>query len=400
MIVRTSHTSDPACAIRIRAIMKPMERGKTIGIVGGGQLGRMLTLAALPLGFRVIVINPDANSPAAQVGAEEIVADLYDEAALRELAQRSDYITVEIEHLDTNALEKLAEAGAQINPAPATIRLIQDKYAQKVFLLGAGIPVAPFCDLPDHAAAEKALKKFGGRMLIKAKHGAYDGRGNMVVRSRADITTAFELFAGRELYGEAYIPFEKELAVIVARSTTGDVLTYPVVQTIHARNICLEVLSPAPVSTTTRKRAEKLAGTVAEHLQGAGVFGIEMFLTQDGKVLVNEIAPRVHNSGHHTIEANRTSQFEQHVRAISGMPLGSVGLNAPAAVMINILGERNAPTELTGLDSALTIPHTSVHMYGKSPTKVDRKMGHITATGNNVAQARKRARKARKAIDI
>lgn len=384
----------------LRAMMNPMEQEKTIGIVGGGQLGRMLTLAALPLGFRVIVINPEANSPAAQVGAQEIVANLYDPAALSELANRSDYITVEIEHLDADALEKLAAAGATINPAPATIRLIQDKYAQKVFLQKAGIPIAPFCDLPNEATAQKVLKDFGGRMLIKAKYGAYDGRGNMVVRSAADIATAFETFAGRELYAEAYIPFEKELAVMVARSTNGEVLTYPVVQTIHARNICLEVLSPAPVSSTVRKRAEKLARTVAEHLQGTGMFGIEMFLTKDGKVLVNEIAPRVHNSGHHTIEANRTSQFEQHVRAISGMPLGSVDMAAPAAVMINILGERNGPTELIGLNTALDIPHTSVHVYGKSPTKVDRKMGHITATGKDVAQARARARKARKAIDI
>lgn len=381
-------------------MMNPMEQEKTIGIVGGGQLGRMLTLAALPLGFRVIVINPEANSPAAQVGAEEIVANLYDPAAISELANRSDYITVEIEHLDADALEKLAAAGTTINPAPATIRLIQDKYAQKVFLQKAGIPVAPFCDLPNKSAAQKALKDFGGRMLIKAKHGAYDGRGNMVVRSAADIATAFATFAGRELYAEAYIPFEKELAVMVARSTNGEVLTYPAVQTIHARNICLEVLSPAPVSNAVRKRAEKLARTVAEHLQGAGMFGVEMFLTKDGKVVVNEIAPRVHNSGHHTIEANRTSQFEQHVRAISGMPLGSVDMAAPAAVMINILGERNGPTELIGLDTALTIPHTSVHVYGKSPTKIDRKMGHITATGKDVAQARARARKARKAIDI
>lgn len=380
--------------------MELRESRETIGIVGGGQLGRMLALAAQPLGFKIIVINPTPDSPASQVGAEEIIADLYDPDALRELAEKSDYLTVEIEHLDAEILDILAAQGKQINPAPKTIRLIQDKLKQKEFLHKAGIPVAPFVEISDKNSAKKALKDFGGKMLIKTRHGAYDGRGNMLVASVADINKAFDLFAEKQLYAESYIPFAKELAVMVARSTQGEVAIYPIVETIHERNICVEVLAPAPVNDQQRKAAEKIAVEVAELLDGAGTFGIEMFLTKSGEVLVNEIAPRVHNSGHYTMEASRTSQFEQHIRAVTGLPLGDTGMVVPAAVMVNILGERNGPTTLTGLSDVLAVPHVSVHLYGKAPTKVDRKMGHITATGKTLSEARKRARLARQQLSI
>lgn len=376
-----------------------MDRPVTIGIVGGGQLGRMLTLAAKPLGFEVVVLEAGDQSPATQVGAKQISGGLYDPESLRKLAEAADYLTAEIEHLDAEALETLELAGAQINPAPGTIRLIQDKFKQKEFLHAAGIPVAPFCELNDTKSAELALKKYG-KMLIKTRHGAYDGRGNMVVQNKADIERAFETFAGKQLYAEKFVPFTKELAVMAARSSNGDIALYPIVQTIHERNICLEVLAPAPINDSQRKAAEQVATRAAKLLKGAGIFGIEMFLTESGKILINEIAPRVHNSGHYTIEANRTSQFEQHMRAIAGLPLGDTSMVVPAAVMINILGERNGPTQLKGLDEVLKIPHTSVHIYGKSPTKVDRKMGHITATGKTLAEARRRARKARKLLDI
>jgi phosphoribosylaminoimidazole carboxylase PurK protein len=371
----------------------------TIGIVGGGQLGRMLTLAAKPLGYDVVVVDPGANCPATQVGAAEITANLYDEAALKELASRSTVITVEIEHLDTHVLEALEKDGAVIHPAPATVRLIQDKYLQKAFLREHSAPVADFTEVTSTADAETALKNFGGKMLLKTRHGAYDGRGNMVIKTQADIAKAFELFDGKQLYAEAFVPFERELAVMVARSVDGDVQAYPVVQTIHERNICVEVLSPAPVPAAVQKKAHELAITVANLLKGAGMYGIEMFLTEAGEVLVNEIAPRVHNSGHHTTEGNRTSQFEQHIRAITGLPLGDTGLLAPATVMVNILGERNGDTEVKGLSDALAIPGVHVHLYGKSPTKVDRKMGHLTATADTMDQARQNAHAARKALD-
>lgn len=377
-----------------------MESQKTIGIIGGGQLGRMLTLAALPLGFRVVVINPEPNSPAAQVGAVEIVANLYDPMALRQLAETSDYITIEIEHLDVNELDAIAKLGKPVNPSPEIIRIIQDKYAQKEFLVKAGIPVAESVAIEAVDDAQKTLLNFGGKMLIKTRLGAYDGRGNMVVQSNEDIDNAFEQFAGTPLYAERFVPFDKELAVMVARSMNGDIALYPIVQTIQERNICVEVLAPAPVDDDIIQRATAVAKSVAELLQGAGTFGIEMFLTSDGNVLVNEIAPRVHNSGHYTTEASRTSQFEQHVRAISGLPLGDTSLVVPAAVMINILGERDGPTKLEGLAEALAVPETSIHLYGKSPTKIDRKMGHITSTGETLEEALGHAREARKALSI
>lgn len=377
-----------------------MEKQKTIGIVGGGQLGRMLTLAALPLGFKVIVINPTPGSPASQVGAAEIIADLYDAAALRALAKKSDYVTIEIEHLDSEVLIALAAKGTLINPSPKTISLIQDKFLQKEFLHQAGISVVPFVKIKDEMSAKKALKNFDGKMLIKARQGAYDGRGNMLITQPSAITKAFRLFGGRKLYAEGFVPFTKELAVMVARSMDGETAVYPLVETIHQRNICVEVLSPALISQKTSKKAEAVARKVAQLLDGAGMFCIEMFLTKNGEVLVNEIAPRVHNSGHASIEANHTSQFEQHIRAITGLPLGAVGLKVPAAAMINILGERSGPTSLSGLNEILKTPHVSVHMYGKSPTKIDRKMGHITATAKTLAVAQKRARRARKQLSI
>jgi len=380
--------------------MTDWEEQKTIGIVGGGQLGRMLTLAAQPLGFNVVVINPTAFSPAAQVGAREIIAGLYDPAALTQLAELSDYITIEIEHLDANALQAIAELGKPVNPAPKTIALIQDKLAQKQALQQAGIATAPFEAIETVADASAALEKFGGKMLLKTRHGAYDGRGNMVIQSAEDLDQAFSRFEGKQLYAEGFVPFTKELAVMVARSMDGAVAVYPVVETIHERNICVEVLAPAPVEQGVHEKAEAMAREVADMLEGAGMFGIELFLTESGEVLVNEIAPRVHNSGHYTMDASRTSQFEQHIRAVSGLPLGDPAMTAPAAVMINILGERDGPTKIEGLKEALAVSGVSVHLYGKSPTKVDRKMGHINATGNTLEEARERAEQARKLLSI
>lgn len=377
-----------------------MESQKTIGIIGGGQLGRMLALAALPLGFRVVVVNPSPNSPAAQVGAEEIVGDLYDPVVLKQLAEQSDFITIEIEHLDVDALEAIEKLGKKVNPSPVTLRIIQDKLKQKEFFDEAGVPVAPFVGIDSKDDAVKALEQFDGKMLLKTRFGAYDGRGNIVVESSEDIKEAFKKFGDAKLYAEKFVPFKKELAVMAARSTTGEIVLYPVVETIHERNINVEVLAPAQIDVSVQKKAQAVARSVAELLQGAGMFGIEMFLTKSGEVLVNEIAPRVHNSGHYTLDASKTSQFEQHIRAITGMPLGGTNLTAPAAVMVNILGEHDRPTDIQGLDVASSIPATRVHLYGKSPTKIDRKMGHITSTGKDVDEARNRARQARREISV
>lgn len=372
----------------------------TIGIIGGGQLGRMLTLAALPLGFKVVVLNPAPNSPAAQVGAKEIVADLYDSAAIKKLAKMADFITIEIEHLNAKVLEAVAKVGKKVNPAPTTIQMLQDKLHQKQFLESNEILVAPFAEVNNYEDAKKALEQFGGRMILKTRHGAYDGRGNYVVKSETELKKALKKFKDQKLYAEVVIPFKKELAVIVARDVNSNIKTYPVVETIHERNICQQVLAPAEISKKAQRNALKLAQKTAKHLEGAGIFAIEMFLLGDDNAVVNEIAPRVHNSGHFTMDACATSQFEQHIRAITGLPLGDTAMLAPAAVMINILGERNGDTKLKGLGEALEHQHVNVHIYGKSPTKIDRKMGHITVLGKNVKDAKRRANKARSKIGI
>jgi 5-(carboxyamino)imidazole ribonucleotide synthase len=375
-------------------------REQTIGIIGGGQLGRMLTLAALPLGFKVVVINPTPNSPAAQAGAQEIIADLYDSGAIKKLAEVADFITIEIEHLNAEVLKVVNKIGKKVNPAPETIQMLQDKFLQKQFLDSHKIALAPFVAVNNNEDAQKALQKFGGMMILKTRYGAYDGRGNYVIKNEKDLQDATKKFEGRKLYAEKIVPFKKELAVIVARDISGNIKTYPVVETIHERNICQQVIAPADISKAAAKNALMLAQKTAKNLGGAGVFAIEMFLVEDDQVLVNEIAPRVHNSGHFTIDACATSQFEQHIRAISGLPLGETTMLKPAAVMVNILGDRDGDVKLRGLDKALELPHTSVHLYGKSPTKIDRKMGHITVIGDEINEVIKLATTARSKIAI
>lgn len=377
-----------------------MQQSGTIGIIGGGQLGRMLTLAAISLGFRVIVIDPVENCPAAQVGAKQIKADLYDSSALKQLGEQTNFITIEIEHFDTTLLDQIVAAGTPVNPSPDTIRLIQDKLVQKQALRSAGIPLADFVELPDEASAQQALKDYGGKMLVKTRRGGFDGRGNILVNNADELQKVFKEFGGQELYAEQIIPFVKELSVVVACADDGATATYPVVETVHERNICTEVLAPAQIEPALAEKARQVALSVANFLRGAGVFAIEMFLSSDGQILVNEIAPRVHNSGHYTIEACRTSQFEQHIRAVTGLPLGSTDMLVPAACMVNVLGTRDGTVALSGLDGALAEAHTSVHIYGKSPTKVDRKMGHITATADNLDQAQDRAWNARRKLSI
>jgi 5-(carboxyamino)imidazole ribonucleotide synthase len=373
---------------------------KTIGIVGGGQLGRMLAQAAIPLGFKVVVVDPNVLSPAAQVGAEEITADFVDSEAIRELAKKADYITIESEHIDAKTLEDISRLGVPVNPSPKTVQTLQDKLLQKNLLKENKIAVADFAEIKDASDAKKVLQKYGGEMVIKTRRGGFDGRGNAVIRSQEELKAALNQFEGKQLYAEKIVPFKKELAVIVARDMKGNIKIYPVAETMHERNICQQVIVPARVSGSVVKEALALGRKTAKHLTGAGVFAIEMFVTKNDEVLVNEIAPRVHNSGHFTIDACATSQFEQHIRAISGLPLGETTLLKPVAVMVNILGERNGDVELMGLDKTLKLPHTSVHLYGKSPTKVDRKMGHITVIGDEINNVLAAARQARASIEI
>lgn len=371
-----------------------------LGIVGGGQLGRMLTLEAKKMGYTVYVTDPTPESPAGQVADKQIIGGYKDEKTTRELAAMSDVVTIDAEFVNDEVLEDLQKKGTPVHPSPRTIRIIKDKLNQKKFLKKHKIPVADFLEVSSEEEIVDAGKKFGYPFLLKARTDAYDGRGNALIRSKKDIPLGIEKLKGRPLYVERFVPFVKELAIQVARNTKGEIKTYPVVETMHKNNICHIVIAPAPILTTQNKKAQLLGKKVMQALKGAGVFGIEMFLTKDGKVLVNEIAPRVHNSGHYTIEGVATSQFEQHVRAVSGLPLGDTTMVMPVSVMINILGERNGAVEVKGLGRALSLKNVSVHIYGKKDTKMERKMGHITALGDTVSETLARAKKARKYIQI
>ena len=350
--------------------------GKILGIIGGGQLGMMLTEAAknMPLDIsKIIVLDPTENCPASKIGAEQIVADFKDESSIRELAERSDIITYEIESGNSTVLKKL-EPTCQINPSPETLEIIQDKLTQKKFLNKNNIPVAKFSEISSIGELETKISEFGFPVLLKVRKDAYDGRGNFKIDSADQILTAMNVFEGKPLMVEEFVDFEMEVSVIAARNTNGEIQTYPVVENIHEDNILKTTIAPARISKEIAKNAEEIAHKTMEVLHGAGVFGIEMFVTNNNKVLINEIAPRVHNSGHHTLQSSKTSQFEQHLRAILGLKLGSTELLHPT-IMYNILGPKN----FKGRYKAPTInfDNAFLKMYGKLESKPKRKIGHV-----------------------
>lgn len=364
-----------------------------IGIIGGGQLGRMMVPPAKELGFQVTVLENSKDSPAGQVGAEVIVAEdgIKDEAAVERLVHLSDVTTWEIEHIPASLLVGLQERGHNIQADPATLVIIQDKLVQSQYLQDLGIPVAPFSEeLSDDAFIGN------GPYVVKSRKGGFDGRGNLVVDSLDDPRIA-EKFEGVDVYVQQKLEFEKELAVVAARDMNGNIAVYPVVETVHKDNICHTVTSPAEVDPSILKKANDLAQEVLTHLNGAGVFAIEMFLV-NGEVIVNEIAPRVHNSGHLTIEASKTSQFEQHIRAITGLPLGSTEQIAPAAVMVNVLGSREGELDRTGVDKVAAEKDTKLHLYGKTPRPA-RKIGHITTLAATATEARETATRSRSYLE-
>lgn len=363
-----------------------------LNIIGGGQLGRMITQDAKRLSFQVAVLEENPPCPAAQVGAEQVVGNIRDEEDLREFLKRTGVFTWEIEHTLSEVLEDIYEEEiVDIQPHPRSLSIIRDKLRQKQFLDDIGIPVGPFSE-------ELSAKKIGpGPYVVKKRFQGYDGRGNLVTNN-LDPEAAIAALEDDRLYVEKKLDFDRELAVIIARNTLGHIAVYPIVETVHVNSICHTVTSPANVPKHTAKKAEEIARTTLSQLEGAGIFAIEMF-DVNGEVLVNEIAPRVHNSGHLTIEGNHTSQFEQHVRAITGLPLGSTERRAAAAVMINILGSRVEPLNREGIDKVLALPDTHLHFYGKSP-RPERKIGHITVLASNTAEALERAQAARSYLRI
>ncbi|MCL0038571.1 5-(carboxyamino)imidazole ribonucleotide synthase, partial [Thermodesulfovibrionales bacterium] len=360
-----------------------------IGIVGGGQLGKMMVHKARKMGFYVTVLDPTPDCPAAQAGAEQIVGSFYDEDRLRELVEHSDVTTYDIEHTDTKVLQGLAEEGNKIYPSPVLLETIQDKLRQKDMLNKGSIPTAR------HEKVDRfdtsCLGKFGFPVVQKAQKGGYDGRGVVVIKNGDNL----ESIIRSESFIEEFIDFEKELAIMVARGIDGEIRCYPVTEMFfdERANICDMVVAPARIEKEIEEEARRVAIRCVEVLDGVGIFGIEMFLTRDKRVLVSEIAPRPHNSGHYTIEACLTCQFEQHIRAITGLPLGSTRLLCPA-VMVNLLGEEghHGHPAIEGLAKALSVEGLSFYFYGKKTTLPFKKMGHITILDENLGRVIEKAK--------
>lgn len=368
-----------------------------IGLIGGGQLGRMLVKAAKRLGCTSVVLDPLENSPAGQIATHQIIGGYHDADKIRELAADCDLLTFELEDIDADTLLELESQGHRVHPSGRVLKTIQDKLTQKRFLRDHGIPTSDFEEVAIPTVEQ--FHGFGFPLVQKARRGGYDGRGVAVMVG----AEAFERHLPVPSLIERFVERAKEIAVLVARSTNGEIKTYPVVEMcMHPSENMLDLLlAPADIDEEVRRQAEEIAIRTVEALDGVGVFGVEMFVDTEGRVLVNEIAPRTHNSGHHTIEANITDQFEQHLRAILGLPLGSTEALCPAA-MINLLGapgESGRPV-LRGLDETLSIPGVCLHLYGKNITSPFRKMGHITILDRDRAKAKAKAIQVRDTIEI
>ncbi|KAK4688718.1 phosphoribosylaminoimidazole carboxylase, partial [Tremellales sp. Uapishka_1] len=372
---------------------------KTVGILGGGQLGRMLTHPAALLSIPLLILDSGEYTPAKQtllppLDSTHPNGPFTSEPHIRELAKQCDILTVEIEHVNADVLEAVEKEGlCEVQPSPRTIRLIQDKYLQKKYLADRGIPVAPFSvvEKPSEENIRAIAKELGLPLMLKARTLAYDGRGNSPLKSvdSTDIVSSLDYLGDRPLYAEQWAPFVKEVAVMVVRNKEGEVRSYDAVETIHKESILRVCLAPlrAQGMEGINEKARTLAEKAVGELEGAGIFGVEMFLMEDGSLLLNEIAPRPHNSGHHTIEACHTSQFENHLRAILSLPLGSTALRVPSAAMVNILGTSSSMADIEAIsDAALSVPGATVHLYGKAESRKARKMGHITLTADSDAE--------------
>lgn len=373
--------------------------GPTLGIVGGGQLGRMLAEAASPLGVEVIVLDPTDPCPAAPVASDQIVADFDDADAIDRLADRSDALTLEIELADPTAMEAV---NIPVNPAPESLAIIQDKLIQMEHFEEAGVPLPEFRRVDTPADLEEAFDELGSPLMLKARTGGYDGRGNMPVTPDLDLEAAIEAVGGSAMV-EEFVDFERELAVMAARGD-GETRLHPVTETVHADEILRETVVPPRCDEDVIATAEAVARSALEALEGRGIFGFELFETSDGDILFNEVAPRPHNSGHWTIEGTVTSQFEQHVRAVLGWPLGATERVHESVVSVNILGDGTTarPVGLSGVEHVLKSPRGHLHWYGKAQTRPLRKMGHLTVTSKSDAidQVLSRARALRSHLNF
>lgn len=380
--------------------MNPLN--KKIGIIGGGQLGKMMILDAKRLGFEVVTLDPSERCPSHSISDEHIIASFQSEEAFKKLAESVDVITYEFEHIHAEFLIDLENAGHKVYPTAASLKIIQDKFDQKTMLKNAGIDMPDFFKVSGFEDLKRAGEKFGYPFMLKATKGGYDGKGNAVVKTPEDIEKQYKtLGAGKiDLMAEKFLNFTKEISVLACRGINGDIVVYPVAENIHVNSILDETIVPAAISTESEEKAMTMAHKVMEIFEGVGMFCTEMFVDHDGEIYLNEVAPRPHNSGHYTIEGTLTSQYEQHIRAITALPLGDVSLRSPS-VMKNILGSgQEGPALVEGIEKTYQNPNVKVHVYGKETSKPGRKMGHLTVIGDDVETVRNQAKEAYNSIRI
>ena len=346
--------------------------GQTIGIIGGGQLGRMMAVAAKEAGFKIAVLEPTMDSPCGQVADIRIVAAYDDEAALEELAEVSDVITYEFENIDYEGLKRLTQM-AYVPQGAELIRITQNRITEKAAIVEAGCPVAPYIVAETYEQLVDQIDTIGFPCIVKTARGGYDGKGQQLLKSKEDLPLCEQLFEHSQCIAEGFVPFTKEISVIVQRNGDGDTKCLPVGENIHVNHILHETIVPARIEQHTTDKAIEAAMKIADYLQLIGTLAIEMFVLENGEILINECAPRPHNSGHYSIEGCNISQFTQHIRAVCGWPLREPKLWAPT-IMVNLLGQH--VVKLT--NSISKYPDWSIHLYGKSEAKVNRKMGHVT----------------------
>lgn len=369
--------------------------GSTIGILGGGQLGRMLALEARRMGYKIVILDPSTDAPCQQIADKHIIADYSNLEAINSLAASSDVVTYEFESIDVQAVQWLEEQQHPVFPSSKVLQITQNRLLEKEFVRQLGIPVTEFAAIETVADLTQA-SQLGFPAFLKTVYGGYDGKGQALITNLTEAEAAFHKLARRPLIWERKVDFIKELAVIAVRNQAGQIVTYPVSENIHYQNILATSIIPARISHETTQQAQAIAHQLAAELNIIGLFCVEMFMQADGRLLVNEIAPRPHNSGHYSIDACVTSQFEQQLRAICGLPLGSPKLLS-SAVMVNILGE-NETTELMGLEAALAHDNVAFHLYDKRRSKSKRKMGHITVLDNDLEAALAIANQAHKRL--
>lgn len=363
---------------------------KRVGVIGGGQLAWMMTAPAKSLGIELIVQTPNSTDPAVALANDTILAAIDDASATSELANRCDVITFENEFIDLEALAPLKQQGVCFYPQLQALSPLLDKYDQRRYLNSLNLPVPRFFafDKQDSNFSPYALTQLKFPIVIKARRHGYDGQGTFIIKDINAFESTLKRLAQTPILIEEFVPFERELAVIAARSIKGEIVTYPVVETQQENQVCRRVIVPAPIDSAVQAQVEAIAHTLLDNLKVVGLFGIELFLTAQGKVLVNEIAPRTHNSGHFTIDACETSQFEMHLRAVSGMFLGNPKLRCASAVMVNLLGFEHSHSDYSDKRQKLAaLPQSFVHWYGKTESRPGRKLGHVTVLLQTSARA-------------